>query len=174
MSQLSRRSLVSSAAALPALAVPALPAMAGGADDTMVRIEQHRALQSKIHEILRHTVELEAMLPADRCRAFSIAHRGIDFPDDDPRWTANNAEYWSASDRADEIAWSFVERPPTTVAGAAALLAYSSEYEERGYEWPDSRHFFEADGTYSGCEKEDWRLSMNKALAPALASIAAA
>ena len=165
-----RRAILAGAATLPALAVNARPA-----DDTFARIEQHRALQSKIHEILRHTAELEETLPADRCRAYSIDDRGTDIgADDDPRWTANQAEYWSAEDRLDEIAWSFVDRPPITVAGAAALLAYANEYEERGYEWPDRRHSFSADGSYLGNVEEGWRLSMNRALASVLARPAAA
>jgi len=172
MSNLSRRTLVSSAAALPLLTAP-VAISASSPDPIFAAIEEHRAAQSKIHEILGRTVELEEMLPADRCRAYSIAHRGTDFGvDDDPRWTANQAEYWSAEDRSDAIAWSFVEHPPTSLAGAATLLAYANEHEARGYEWPDRRHSFSADGGYLGHVEEDWRLSMNKALAPALARIA--
>jgi hypothetical protein len=167
MSQLSRRTLVSTAAALPALAVPALslPANAG-ADDTLVRIERHRELQASIHKILKRQAQLEEELPAERCRAYSIDHRGTDIgANDDPRWTENNADYWAAEDELDAIAWSFVDRPPTTVASATALLAYANEYEDQGYEWPDRRDYFEADGSYSGYEEENWRLGMNKSLA---------
>jgi hypothetical protein len=133
------------------------------------------SLQAAVCKILKRQTALEEELPDDRCLAHSIDDRGTDIgANDDPRWTANQAEYWSAEDRLDEIAWSFVERPPTTTAGASALLAYANEYEESGYEWPDSRHFFETDGAYLGNTEEDWRFSMNKALASILARAAAA
>ena len=45
MSNFSRRTLVSSALALPALTVPALAVNTQPADDTFARIEEHRAMQ---------------------------------------------------------------------------------------------------------------------------------
>ena len=163
-----RRAILAGAATLPALAVNAQPA-----DDTLTRIEQHRATQELVGKILQQHSVLEQELPRNRCQAYNIADRGTDIgAEDDPRWTAFQAEYWSAEDRLAAIAWSFVDRPPITIAGASALLAYANEYEARGYDWPDRRHFFEPDGSYSDNIAEDWRLSMNKALASVLAGIA--
>jgi predicted NAD-dependent protein-ADP-ribosyltransferase YbiA (DUF1768 family) len=71
-------------------------------------------------------------------------------------------------DRLDEIAWSFVDRPPNSVAGVAALLAYAAESEADGNEWPDSRHYFSATGQYLGCESENWSSSILAAVAPVL------
>jgi hypothetical protein len=157
---LSRRTLVTSAAALPALALPA-----AASDDTLARIAEHRSCVLRIDEILKVTAELEESLPEDRQRAYHISDRGTDIGvNDDPRWTANQAEYWTAEDRLDEIAWSFVDRPPTTIAGASALLAYANEHEEKGYQWPGRRHSFSPDGRHLGYVEEDWRLSMNNSL----------
>jgi hypothetical protein len=171
MSKLSRRSLVTSAAALPALAVPAAISTAAP-DDTLERIAEHRRITHHIEEELCDREEhLREALAGDRCKAYSIYDRGTDVGrDDDPRWTAFKAEWWAASDRRDEIAWSFVDRPPTTIEGAATILAYADEHEEGGNQWPDSRHHFTAAGAYAGKTEEDWRKSLNRAIVPALRS----
>ena len=107
--------------------------------------------------------------PPRWCRAYSIQHRGTEVGrDDDPRWTAIKAEYWAASDRKAEIAWSFVDQPPSTTKGVAAIFAYADEYEEAGYEWPDRRHHFTASGAYAGDTEEDWRQSLSRAIIPVL------
>jgi hypothetical protein len=115
--------------------------------------------------------EAEKEIPEERRKADSIHDRGTDIGrDDDPRWTAVNAQYWNAVDHEDAVAWSFVDRPPTTIEGAAAILAYADEYESGGFEWPDSRHHFTAAGAYAGRTEEDWRKSLNTAIIPALCS----
>jgi hypothetical protein len=158
---LNRRAVVGGVATLPALAAPA----AASFDNTLSRIADHCSCVLKLGEILNEGAELEESLPEDRRRAYSIHNRGTDIGvNDDPRWTANQAAYWTAQDRLDELAWSFVDRPPTTIAGASALLAYANEREEEGYEWPDCRHSFSPDGRYLGAVLEDWRLSMNNSL----------
>jgi hypothetical protein len=172
MSKLSRRSLVATAAALPALAVPAAIATAASCDDTLERIAEHRRIYRVIDEILDRREALEEVLPKDRRKAFSsIEDRGTDVGrHDDPRWTTVQAELWTARDRKDEIAWSFVDRPPTTIEGVAAILAYGEEYEEAGDEWPMYRFRFTAAGAYAGKTEEDWRRSLNRAIVPALRS----
>jgi hypothetical protein len=124
MLTLSRRNLVTSAAALPALAVPAVAA-SQSADDTFDRIQEHR--------------QLAAMIETEMC------------------------EDWS---RFDEIAWSFVERPPTTVAGIAAVLKYVIEHRERGFQWPDGPPLIENDVHY-----HDWEIHLIRAAGNALSSM---
>jgi hypothetical protein len=170
MSKLSRRSLVTAAAALPALAVPAVVATAG-LDDTLERIAEHRRVVRAIDGICDRMDALEEVLPEDRRNAYSILDRGTDVErDDDPRWTAVQAEFWTAEDRKDEIAWSFVDQPPTTTEGVAAILAYGEEYEEAGHQWPMYRFHFTVAGAYAGKKGEDWRKSLNRAIVPAFRS----
>jgi hypothetical protein len=71
------------------------------------------------------------------------------------------------------IAWSFVERPPVSAAGIAALLAYASEHEDAGYLWPGARHHFSEAGEYLCAKEIDWRKEMNEAVAAALATMTA-
>jgi hypothetical protein len=169
MSKLTRRSLVTTAAALPALAVPAVVAAAATGDDTSVRIAEHRRIYAVIDEICDRLEALEEVLPEDRRKAYGIDDRGTDVGwNDDPRWTAVQAEFWAAEDRKDEIAWSFVDRPPTTIEGVAAILAYGEEYEEAGNRWPMFRFRFTAAGAYAGKTKEDWHRSLNRAIIPVL------
>jgi hypothetical protein len=100
---------------------------------------------------------------------YLIHDRGTDIgKDDDPRWTAAQEEYWAAENAVDDIAWSFCDRPPTSVEGARAILAYAVEHEKGGCQWPDARHYFTAAGTYEGFVEEDWRSSLMEALAGAL------
>ena len=160
-----------SVASLPVLAVPVPVGATAASDDTLARIAAHRDATRLLEKIVARMWETEKEIPDDRRKAYSIKHRGTDIGrDDDPRWTAVNAQYWDASDHEVAVAWSFVDRPPTTIEGAAAILAYADEYEEAGYEWPNSRHHFTAAGAYAGNTEEDWRKSLNRAIIPALCS----
>jgi hypothetical protein len=133
------------------------------ADDTLTRIADHRRLQLEFDEIVKRLNYLEGELPHDRCKSFRITDRGTDAgKDDDPSWTAMQDEYWAVEDRIDEIAWSFVDRPPTTNVGWKALLKYAAEYEDAGHGWPDCRHHLE-NGVYIGQTVEDWRSGLMRA-----------
>ena len=160
-----------SVASLPVLAVPAPVGATAASDDTLARIAAHRDATRAVEEILPRFYEAERSIPSARRKARSIFDRGTDVGrDDDPRWTAVNAQYWDAEDLESHIAWSFVDRPPTTIEGVAALLAYADEYEEAGYEWPDRRHHFTPGGAHTGYTEEDWRQSLNRAIIPVLCS----
>jgi hypothetical protein len=169
-----RRALVASAAALPALALPvSRPSSAAGvSDDTLTRIQEHRAYSLKLEEICQRMGLLEETVPEDRRTHWSISDRGTDVgKNDDPRWTAVQSEYWAAADQHDIIAWSFVDRPPTSVAGCVALLGYATEFEAEGAEWPDCIHHFSDDGRYLGLTTKNWQSSMMAALIPELAKL---
>jgi hypothetical protein len=73
------------------------------------------------------------------CRvSYLKEHPDVD-EDDDPKWTAIQKKWSILSDPMDEIAWSFCERPPTTINGVRALLAYAIEVEDirTNCGWPD-------------------------------------
>jgi hypothetical protein len=173
MSNLSRRSLVTSAAALPALALPAVAVAAVVGDDTFARIAEHHRLTALEDDVCHRISMLESELPKERRTPRTIFDYGTDLgKGDDPRWTAIQAEYWAACDAKDEIAWSLVDRPPISAAGLAALFAYADEHEAAGYLWPDSRHYFTANGTYDHMVEEDWRRSLMTSAASVLQTLA--
>jgi hypothetical protein len=160
------------AAGVPVVPIVASTAAAATGDDTFERIAEHRRLAVAIHAICERIGELEEQLPDDRQRHFYISDRGTDVgKDDDPRWTKVQSEYWTAEDLLDEIAWSFVDRPPSTAAGCGALLKYAVEYEKRGHEWPDCRHHFSESGQYLGFTEENWQISVMNVTSGVLASV---
>ncbi len=171
MSNLSRRTLVTGAASVAAApTMSAVPTVA--VDDTLARIQEHRTVTSKIGQLLHHQAVLEEAIPYERRESGSIADRGTDVgANDDPRWTEYLSEYRTHEDRVDEIAWSFVDRPPSSVAAIQALLSYAGEHEAAGYLWPDARHHFE-DRRYAGYTPEDWRSSLMEAISHTLAHAA--
>src|SRR5580704_3976404 len=87
------------------------------------------------------------------------------------RATANQTEYWAAADATDGISWSFVDRPPTSPAGLAAILTYADEHESAGREWPNRRHYFTAAGTYDQIVEQDWRRTIKAAVISVLQSL---
>jgi hypothetical protein len=105
MSNLSRRMLLTSAAALPALAVPAL---ATEPDPILAAIENHRR----------------------RCDEYWTAHLAADIPDS---WRREALEVVAKEALAvqERTAIELLHTRPTTLTGAAALLRYMVEYEER-------------------------------------------
>ena len=80
------------------------------------------------------------------------------------RGMEESVEYAAADDAWDAITWSFIDRPPRTIRGVAALLAYAVEYVAvTGLEWPDNRSYFD-DG-----EDVEWTRALLRALGSALA-----
>jgi hypothetical protein len=143
-------------------ALPTASTMA--VDDTLDRIADHRRGCGFIAEICSRMGRLEGEIPEDRRKSWMIYDRGTDVgKNDDMRWLVVQAEYWAMTDHVDEIAWSFIDRPPTTVAGIIALLRYATEHEEKGWEWPNRRHAFEH-GVWTGYTEEDWKVSLLPAI----------
>jgi hypothetical protein len=141
-------------------------------DDPFACIAEHRRLAALVDDISSRTSELESELPEERRKAYMIFERGTEIgKDDDSRWTANQTEYWAAVDAIDEIAWSFVDRPPTSAAGLAAMLTYADEHEAAGRELPNRRHYFTAAGTYDQIVEEDWRQRLKAAVISVLQSM---
>ncbi len=114
MSNHSRRAVLAGIAATPALAAPSLALSAVGPDPIFAAIEHHKAAYA-LH-IADVTAEVE---PEDRWLEASA-----------------NAEI--------DAAWGLVAKPPTTLAGAAALAAYTLEYKLSDLSFPDTSGDFAA------------------------------
>jgi hypothetical protein len=110
MANLSRRSLVTTAAALPALAMPAVAIAATGESDDPVfaAIEKARAT---------HKAFMSRCLYEDSCE-----EAGIELaPAPDDHRTSEMAALVTVGVNA---RWELAETVPTTLAGLAAVLAY--------------------------------------------------
>jgi hypothetical protein len=108
-------------------------------DSIFVRIEWHRALWDLFCEIVKEETRLSELIPEHRRRQNNVAVRYKPFKHDDPRWTNLQGRYWTVIEAVDQVAFSFIERPPKLPAEAAVLLAYIREFEAAGCEWPDLR-----------------------------------
>ena len=113
MSNLSRRSIVASAAALPALAVPVVaPRIATYPVYEAVEeaIETHRRLDIEWRACVSREIALEEELS-----------------NEDPRVLEAQQANTTTGDRADSAAYVLSDIEPTTVAGVLALLKYFAE-----------------------------------------------
>lgn len=111
MSKLTRRTLVTTVASLPALAVPALAS--AEADPILAAIEAHR----------RARVEFEACFERE----------------DNPDGAAEEAKHL-ASSKCDDLAVDLATIEPSTIAGVIGLLTYFADVDsiEVGQEFPVS------------------------------------
>jgi hypothetical protein len=126
-------------------------------DPIFAVIEEHRQAARRLNEICEKNEALEEQIPAERRKANSIRDRGSDVgKNDDPRWKEQNAKYWAASDRQRQLEWFFISDAPKTEAGRRALLSYTKEHEEAGYEWPNLIHHFEGE-RWIGAKSLDWK-----------------
>jgi hypothetical protein len=117
MPTLSRRHLVTTAAALPALAVPVATApLAHEPDPIFAAIEMHRRACAETSAAWGRVTDFE-----------HVSLRSITELADDQEWCARHNEAADATDRQDDVALNLLHIQPTTVAGAAALLGYYVE-----------------------------------------------
>jgi hypothetical protein len=121
MPDLSRRHLVTTAAALPALAVPAAAGtFAQEPDPIFAAIEKHQRAR------------IETCAAWDRVTDFERPFGGsITEIADDQEWCDLHNEAADAVGTQDDIARNLLHTQPTTVAGAAALLSYYVEAVSR-------------------------------------------
>jgi hypothetical protein len=108
MSKISRRSIVSSAAALPALTVPAVAATEP--DEIYAMIEAHRRA---------YDVYIETMLAAD-------------LPDEIPEAKELQEKAAAACSRERRLLWDLVTTQPDTFKGVTAVLSYLRSKERGG------------------------------------------
>ena len=117
MSHLSRRSLVTSAAALPALAVPAAAiAAVPGPDPTFAAIAAHRDAYLSRMRAAVPTMELE---PGDE------------------RETELDAALDAAYEVQHQAEWELSEVVPTSMAGVIAMLRYLEDWQEQAICLPE-------------------------------------
>jgi hypothetical protein len=154
-------------------AATAIPTELGAAtlargDPVHAAIERHRAAWQMYKE------------HADRCDRFetfllaNLRRSGIDGDsdevaavEDDPRWQDMQAACDAAAEAADAAAWALIDSEPTTLGGAAALLAYAHDFVASGATWPDDI----SDGP---ALMQDWNSKLHRSLAVALTRLAKA
>jgi hypothetical protein len=125
MSKLSRRSLVSSAVALPALAAPAVAVAATSAviDPIFAAIEEHRHAYDEVTgKVLHAFSEVEGRVGVGN--------------EENPEWQAATLAKDEAEASSYQALNDLLETPPTTPAGAKALLDWLTLNLDRGDEWP--------------------------------------
>jgi hypothetical protein len=146
MPTLSRRHLVTSAAALPALAVPAIAnTLAHEPDPIFAVIAAHRG----VWEDLGQCSDLDWTMSHGKTEAI--------------RQEAAR-QYAQLSEAADNARDLLIDTAPTTNAGAAALLEYAADHViENGTNcWPDDDY----------CNGETWVMTLHRSVAKALRTIA--
>jgi hypothetical protein len=147
MSALSRRSLVASAAALPALAIPAIANAIPGSDPVFAAIAAHREAYVKRMRTSRIQMGLQAQVEV---KAHSL---GLFFAGAQGHIgeciTASSGYCVVCAEReakaAEDSAYEIYQRAtddlseivPTTMGGAIALLRYLEEYQEQVIELPE-------------------------------------
>jgi hypothetical protein len=161
----SRRAVLASAAALPALAMPVL-AQSSALDPIFDAIDWHRIADAEFCSHVRKQWALEETIPHERRMNFYVYDR--DNPsvgkDDDPRWTEFQAEYWRLADRNDDAELSLISIQPTTTAGVVALLRYIAKYEKKS-------EFMDRVINDAG-EEESWHAAMQHHIADSLEALA--
>jgi hypothetical protein len=146
MSRHSRRAILAGIATTPALAGPALALGSSvGPDPIFAKIDRHRIAmathfaageaQDAMEERVVDENLKQAGSPAKCSDQWFDAVRAIDC---DPRYAEAKEKSCETSDAEIEAAWQLVAEPPTTIAGAAALVAYALGYH-RDYLWPDDK-----------------------------------
>jgi hypothetical protein len=119
-SELSRRSLVTTAAALPALAMPAAAVASTELDPVFAVIEDHRRA---------YIERLRTGAPAARARPSNPEYKNLMAAED------------SASDLFDDATETLAKTQPTTVSGVLALLAYMEEFHLGEIYLPEDRRW---------------------------------
>jgi hypothetical protein len=159
---ITRRALVAGAAAgVSSVAATALPALASVADPILDLIVAHKAAYAALDRACRLVSDLEQEIPEERRKEWFAEDRGTAVgANDDPRWTAAMAAYWTASDVEEQRAWALAHSHPTRIASVAAVLRYAYEYPAQGCEWPSLP---EEEGG-----REDWNDTFHRSLAAAL------
>jgi hypothetical protein len=87
-----RRTFLSTAAALAASAAITIPAGAIEADPIFAAIEAHKAAKAAFFAIVSAHSDLETLLPSDKRRSNIDAHGETIVETDDPRWIASERD----------------------------------------------------------------------------------
>src|SRR5258708_5568039 len=133
-----RRSFLSTAAALAACAAVAIPASAAGgseADPIFEAIEVHKPARLAFENAVSRGSALEQELPREKTRSWITVWEEEIVETDDPRWIDSVREVNRASDAATDAAYALANVAPTTMAGVVGLLQYAISI--RPEEWPE-------------------------------------
>jgi hypothetical protein len=141
MSKLSRRILIASAAALPALSLPVAAATAE-VDPIFAAIGRHKAAVEANGKAVHDECCLEEVLPWDRHQSFIAAYGRKIIETDDPRWIEAEEQVEKTGDAMNDAATEILNFEPQTLQGAFAVLRYAVDHMDR-YDgemmgWPDS------------------------------------
>lgn len=128
----SRGDLLAGAISLaPVAGLAGLPVLAADeADPIFAAIEAHKAAAAAYEAAVDEEQRLEVELPDDAQKSSITSWEHVIVETDDPRWIAAIEARERTCDAVDELAWAFIEHPPTTAAGAAALMAYIGDAPE--------------------------------------------
>jgi hypothetical protein len=133
-----RRGFLSTAAALAASAVVAIPANAAnalGADPILAAIEAHKAARLAFENAFNRGCALEQELPRDKTRSYIMVSEEEIVETDDPRWIDSVREVDRASDAVTDAAYALANVAPTTMAGVVGLLQYAISFPPE--QWPE-------------------------------------
>lgn len=181
----SRRNVLSMLAlAAPAVVAGAVPALAGinlaagreavvrahptvkaDIDPIFAAIEKHRAAYAAFCAAVEAEGVLDEELPYERKRSNYCAGEATIVETDDPRWIEAQHATNATLDAAEGAALDLLEVRATTVAGAAALLAYAAEHVRQGYGWPQDL----VDDDHKN--RRDWEVYLHEAVADSLKEI---
>jgi hypothetical protein len=133
-----RRSFLSTAAALAASAAVAIPANAAnalGTDPILAAIEVHKAARLAFENAVSRGSALEEELPDEKTRSWITVWEEEIVETDDPRWIDSVREVHRTSDAATDAAYALANVAPTTMAGVVGLLQYAISFPPE--EWPE-------------------------------------
>jgi hypothetical protein len=134
----SRRSFLSTAAALAASAAVAIPAHAADAsspDPIFEAIEVHKAARLALEDAVSRGSALEQELPREKTGSWITVWEQTIVDTDDPRWIDSVREVHRTSDAETDAAFALANVAPTTMAGVVGLLQYAISI--RPEEWPE-------------------------------------
>jgi hypothetical protein len=168
-SSLSRRTIMSGAAALPAAAILPNQAAAIEPDPIFAVIEVHRRAWADLGTECKNQTALEEEIPPERRRTDNCDD-GIE-AGDDSRWIALQYAMDDVHARINDAADAMLDIEPTTIAGVIALLSYAAEHVRRGAEWAD---VYEDPEPLSGWVKKhglSWEAMLHMHVAKALQAV---
>jgi hypothetical protein len=133
-----RRGFLSTAAALTASAVVAIPANVANAlsaDPIFAAIEVHKAARLAFENAVSRGSALDEELPGEKTRSWITVWEQEIVETDDPRWIDSVWEVHRTSDAETDAAYALVNIAPTTMAGVMGLLQHAVSI--RPEEWPE-------------------------------------
>ena len=160
-----RRSFLSTAAALAASAAVAIPANALRADPIFEAIEVHKAARLAFENAVSRGSALDEELPSEKTRSWITVWEETIVETDDPRWIDSVREVHRTSDAETDAACALASIAPTTMAGVVGLLQYAVSI--RPEQWPEGVH-----SSDDGTETRPWHYFLIEMLIAVLPGMA--